>query len=431
MSAGMNLGLVAASHLERTAPVRGLQDSGGEGGCCRAGYRVTEHGATDNDFVSRICVRSAMRSFLRPLLRALLLALLCLTGLGALPASAQTVDEPLTLRFTHFWPGVAGIHKNVFRAWADTVEKASGGRLRVEIFPSETLSKADNAYQATVDGIADIAATAPGYTNGRFPLTQVVELPNVSTSATQGACIAQTLYDEGVTRDEYADSHVLFFFTTGPGYLHGRQPIRTPDDLRGMRVRRPTAVVGQALKELGAMPVGMPAPEVYTALQRGVIDAVSLPWEGTKVFRLNEQARWHTEVPFYTLAFVATMNRDVYENLPPDLQKVIDDNSGMRWSLRAAAVFDKLDQLGRQEAVEAGHHIVTIDRPYEDPRWAGPLNATVEAYLEQLDARGLAGRAALDAALTARDRCPGAESASAPDSADKRAGDETDDMEGK
>lgn len=98
-----------------------------------------------------------------------------------------------TLRLAHFWPAGSGINKDIVEAWAKTIEEESNGELRVQNFPSQTLSKANDTYEATVKGIADIGLTVQGYTAGRFPLTQIVELPGVSTSATQGACILWTV----------------------------------------------------------------------------------------------------------------------------------------------------------------------------------------------------------------------------------------------
>ncbi|WP_280554036.1 TRAP transporter substrate-binding protein [Halomonas sp. 25-S5] len=324
-----------------------------------------------------------------------------IAGLGA--ASAQSAT---TLRMAHFWPGASGINQEIFKAWAATIEEESGGELRVEMFPSGTLAKPDSLYEAAANGIADISATAQGYTAGRFPLSQVVELPGVATTATQGACVLQTLYDEGRLDEEYADTRPLFMFTTGPGGIHTIDTdVQVPSDLEGLRIRRPTAVAGEMLENMGASPVGMPAPDIYTAMQRGVIDGLSFPWEGLKGFRINELVSYHTEVPFYTLIFVATMNQRAYDNLSPEQQAVIDANSGMRWAENAGVVFDRLDVEGKQEAKDAGHTIREIDNPLEHPDWQKPLQDGIESYLTRLEERGLPGREVYEAALAASESC--------------------------
>jgi TRAP-type C4-dicarboxylate transport system substrate-binding protein len=307
----------------------------------------------------------------------------------AAPAHAATA-----LRFAHPWPASAAINQQVFEVWADEIEQASDGRLEVQIFPSETLSKADATYQNAVNGISDIAATAQGYTPGRFPLTQVIELPGLSHSAKQGSCMAQKMYERGgPIADEYADSHVLFLFTTGQGFLNTRETsIRKPEDLAGLRIRRPSAVVGEMLSSVGAQSVGMPAPEGYTALQRGVIDGTTMPWEGMKTFRLNELTAHHTVMPLYTLTFVATMSKRTYERLPADLKQVIDDHSGMEWARRVGNVFAAEDAAGRAQAKAAGDEIIDIPNLLDDPHWGPSLRKATNNHLDKLEARDLPAR---------------------------------------
>lgn len=336
----------------------------------------------------------------RVLTRCLLTA--SIAGLTAASAAQASTN----LRMAHFWPGASGINEDIFEAWADTIEEESGGELEVEMFASGTLAKPDSIYDAAADGIADIGATAQGYTAGRFPLSQIVELPGVATTATQGACVLQTLYDDGHLDEEYEDTRPLFFFTTGPGGIHTIDTdVQKPSDLEGLRIRRPTAVAGDILENMGANPTGMPAPDIYTAMQRGVIDGLSFPWEGLKGFRINELVEYHTEVPFYTLIFVATMNQRTYDSLSPEQQEVIDDNSGMKWAENAGEVFDRLDVEGKQEAKDAGHTIREVENPLEDPDWQKPLQDGIDNYLAELEERDLPAREVYEAAQAASESC--------------------------
>lgn len=307
----------------------------------------------------------------------------------ACAGAASAADH--TIKLSHFWPATSAIHKDIFEAWGKTVETESAGRIKVDVYPSQTLTKAQAAYDGVKNRISDAAATAQGYTANRFPLTQVVELPGLFQSAAAGSCAIQTLYDEKLISGEYNDTHVLFLFTHGPGHLHTvNKPIATPADLKGLRIRRPTPVVGEMLEELGAQPIGMPAPQTYESLQRGVIDGVSIPWEGSLVFRLHEQAKYHTEISLYTLAFVAAMNKSVYAGLPADLKTVIDNNSGGKWVKIAADVFDRLDRDGLTAA--AGQNIVRIEGGATNPDWQPILAKSTEKYLADLEGKGIPAR---------------------------------------
>lgn len=315
-------------------------------------------------------------------------------GLITMGAVSQAQAADVTLRFAHFFPPVSGTHKNIFQAWADKVEEESAGKIEVQVYPSSALAKPPAQYEAVKNRIADVTATIQGYTANRFPLTQVVELPGIVKNAAHGSCIIQSLYEEGLIASEYEDTKPLFLFTHGQGHIHTKDKlIKEPADLKGLRIRRPTSVVAKLLKGLEAQPVGMPAPQSYQSMQRGVIDGVALPWEGAFVFRLTELANTHTEIGgLYTLSFIVTMNKDVYNDLPADLKKVIDNNSGKKWSSIAATVFDGLDVKGRAVAVEAGHQIHTVEGGGNNPAWKPILDAATEEYLSELEAKGLPAR---------------------------------------
>ncbi len=312
----------------------------------------------------------------------------------------------VTLRFSHFWPAVSPIHAKVFKSWADAVETDSNGRIEVEIYPSATLSKPPAQYDAVINRIADMTATVQGYTASRFPLTQIVELPGIVQTAEQGSCVIQSLYDEGLISGEYQQTHPLFLFTHGQGHLHIKgKTVREPADLAGLRIRRPTLAVGSLLERLRAAPVGMPAPNSYQSMQRGVIDGVALPWEGVQSFRINELADSHTEIGLYSLAFLVTMNKSVYESLPDDLKQIIDKHSGISLSRAAGQAFDQVDKLGRDQAVQQGHTIITIEGGAKNPAWKPVLDANTEAYLQELEDKGLPARKVYQRATELSGQC--------------------------
>lgn len=329
-------------------------------------------------------------------------AVVAMSMAGATVAGAADV----TLKFGHFWPAGSRQNVEIFEAWAKAVEEESGGRIDVQVFPSQTLAKADSSYQAVVNGILDVTATAPGYTAGRFPLSQLAELPTMGDTAQKGSCLAQKMYDSGAIADEYKDTHLLFLFTHGPGYMHTvEKQIKQPSDLNGLRIRRPTAVVADMLRKQGASAVGMPAPEVYQSLQRGVLDGLTMPWEGMDVFRLTELTTHAVEVPLYHTVFVMTMNKRVYASLPADLKAVIDNNSGMAWAQKAGMIFDDMDAVGRQKAVERGQTIIGADDPEVAKIWQGAIDDMILSYLDEVSSKGRPAQEVYEKALSFMGDC--------------------------
>ncbi|MEO1773892.1 MAG: TRAP transporter substrate-binding protein [Pseudomonadota bacterium] len=307
-------------------------------------------------------------------------------------ASLPAVAAEVTLNFAHFMPVESWQNRDLFAAWAEAVETAADGRIDVTVYPAQTLGRAPDGYDNARDGIADIAWTVQGYTAGRFPLSQIVELPGLFDSAAVGSCAFQKLYDSGALDAEYAETKVLFVHTHGPGHIHTRgTPVTTLEDLKGLKLRRPTAVIGRLLEELGAEPVGMPAPRIYEAAERGTIDGFLLPWEAVEGFRASEVSDQHTEFGLYALAFVTTMNKGAYDALPADLKAVIDAQSGMDWALAAGRGYDGGDVSGRESTLESGtlHRIEGSERA----AWEAAAARATEGYLAALEAEGLPGRA--------------------------------------
>lgn len=344
--------------------------------------------------------------FALPIALATLLGVSACSSEEGATSSADGANEVTTLRFSHLWPASAVMHTDAFEPWAKKIEEESNGRLKIEIYPSATLSKPDATYDAVAKGTVDLGVQVQGYVNGRFPLTQIAELPGLSSSADQMSCILQTLYDDGVIADEYKDTHLLFMIGSEPATLHTvDKPIRTPEDLKGMRIRRPSAIGGDIIEAAGGAPVGLPATDLYTSLQRGVIDGMAFPWSPTGSFKLTDIVKTHTNMPFYSSALVVTMNQDKYDQLPDDLKKIIDENTGMSMAKTAADVFDTEAAKYRSEAEAKGDVMVDIPDPLNDPQWKVPLEAGTKKYLSDVSAMGLDAQGVYQKAQEASTAC--------------------------
>jgi len=304
--------------------------------------------------------------------------------------SKAKTAETINLKYAHFMPASSWQNKTLFNDWAEAVNKSSNGKIKVTIFPAQTLGKAPAGYDNAKNGITDIAWTVQGYTANRFPLSQIIELPGLFKTAEVGSCAFQKLYDSGALDNEYKETHVLYVHTHGVGHLSTKdKAVTTLADLKGLKIRRPTAVIGKLLKELGAEPIGMPAPRIYESMQHGTIDGFMLPWEAVAGFRADEVSKHHTEFGFYSLAFVATMNKKTYDNLSSDEKKAIDENSGMKWALIAGRGYDKGDADALPKIKKTG--IIHQIDPAEKSKWIAAGERATQAYLKELDEKGLPG----------------------------------------
>ena len=308
------------------------------------------------------------------------------TGAGA---------EPITLRLHNFNSPKAIANRLFMQPWAEEIERKSEGRVAVQVFPAMQLGgKPSDLYGQARDGVVDIIWTVPGYSPGRFPLTEVFELPFVAAGA-EATSQALTEFYRKWMRDEYEDTHPLVFHATAPTHIHTTgKPIRTLEDFRGLKIRTPSRIGGETLAAFGAIPIGMPVPAVYEALSRGVVEGTAIPWTIMRPFRLHEVTTYHTEVALSSVQFVMTMNKRRYEGLPPDIRAIIDDSTGMALARRLGRMWQDDEKPGRAIAVERGQPVLSLSEA-ERERWERATRPVVERWIEKVDALGHDGRALL------------------------------------
>ena len=324
-------------------------------------------------------------------------ALAMSTGLMATSALAQEV----TLKLHQFLPPQANVPKLVLDVWADSVEEDSGGRIKVDRYPAMQLGgKPPELMDQAIDGVADVVWTVVGYTPGRFPSTEVFELPFMMTNARATSRAYWELFEKYMKDDEFKDVHILGTWVHGPGMFHTKDPVESPEDLQGMKIRGGSRLINLYLTELGATPVGMPVPAVTEGLSKGVIDGTTIPWEVTPALKVPELVHNHTEFEgkaLYVLTFVLAMNKDKYESLPDDLKKVIDDNSGLEFSIFAGGTQADSDLPAREAALDLGNNIVTVPES-ETEAWRASAQPVYDAWLADMESKGKDGQALLDEA---------------------------------
>lgn len=324
---------------------------------------------------------------------------------GASAALALTTGTALaqdvTLRLHQFLPAQANVPRLVLDVWADNVERESGGRIRIERHAAMALGGTPpELMDQVIDGIADIVWTVNGFTPGRFPRTEVFELPFFVDDARAASFAYRTMYESQMADTDFADVVVLANWVHGPGVLHTNRPVQTIEDMRGLKIRTPSRMVGQLLGILGAEPIGMPVTAIPENLSRGVIDGAVIPWEVTASLRVPELVQNHTEFENsypYTVTFTLSMNRDRYEALPDDLRAVIDANSGLDLSVFAGGTQAGSDIPARQLAVDRGNNIITI--PEADvAAWRAVAQPIYDTWIADMAGRGIDGQALIDEA---------------------------------
>jgi TRAP-type C4-dicarboxylate transport system substrate-binding protein len=313
----------------------------------------------------------------------------------AVSASAGAFAQEVTLRLHQFLPQQGTVPSKALMPWAKKIEEESKGRIKIQMYSSMQLGGTPpQLFDQARDGVVDIVWTLQGYTPGRFPKTEVFELPFIAGLSAEKTSRALWDYVQKNAMDEYKDVHVLAFHTHGPGLFHTKQPVVGLESLHGMKIRGGTRVVNNMLVKLGATPVGMPVPAVTDALSKGTIDGTTIPWEVAPALKVQELVKNHTtfagDRALYVTTFVVAMNKASYNKLPPDLKKVIDDNSGAEFSALIARTQDVGDKVGRDLAIKAGNKISELELA-EVQRWRRTASTVESDWVKDMQSKNIDG----------------------------------------
>jgi TRAP-type transport system periplasmic protein len=307
------------------------------------------------------------------------------------PVTVQAVD-PIKLNYSIFFPAP---HKNTVLAteWAQEIEKRTNGAVKITLFPGGTLTPADKCYDGVVNGLSDIGMSVMGYTRGRFPLSEVIDLP---LGYKNGLAATQliNLYYEKFKPKELDDVKVLYLHAHGPGILHTKKPVKNLDDLKGMKIVC-HGLSAKVVGALGATPVAMPMPERYDALQKGVAEGGVNPIESLKGWKLGEVIKSTTENfgSAYSTGVFVVMNKDKWASLSPDIQKTIDQIS-QEWIMKTGNGWDEMDKEGRDFTLSKGNQIIPLAKE-EDAKWAKLVQPILDEYVANMKAKNLPGQEAL------------------------------------
>lgn len=324
------------------------------------------------------------------LLALLVLVLACTCS----PTISSAQDKIITLKVSNWFP-VGHKQDTLLQEWGKELEKRSGGKVKVNYYAGGTLVPAAQSYDAVVKGIADVGNHVLGYTMGRFPFSQVLDLPIGFPSGAAPTKLANELYNKFKPK-EFDDVKILWFHSMPDGFLHTRaKPVEKLEDVKGLKLR----CFGSNAKfvgNIGAAPVAMPMPEVYDALSKGVVDGLMSSCEALQGFRTGEHVKYSTENKntAFGAAFVVMMNKKTWEALPPEVKTIIDQMSP-EYIQKYGKMWTEINAAGREWLVQRGVKMIALS-PEEEARWfnqgAKPL---VEAYVNDTKGKGLPGEDAV------------------------------------
>jgi TRAP-type C4-dicarboxylate transport system substrate-binding protein len=310
-------------------------------------------------------------------------------------------DAPIALKLHHAMSSVSAGHDKFLVPWARKVEAEAGGRIRIDLFPSMQLGGSPaRLFDQARDGIVDIAWTMPSLTPGRFPKTEMFELPFVPA---RRALVSSRALDDFAAvnlKDEFREVHPLGFSCSDRGVLHANSPIRTIEDVKDLKLHVQTRFAGEMVRLLGGQPVPMAEGQLPMAITARVIDGCIDPWHMVPPLRLNDLLKTHTEFSDSSLSsttFVLVMNKDAYEWLPRDLKTVIDNNSGQFAAGLAGTMWDLGAAVAADMVAERGDTIVTL-LPEAVAHWRKATDPVTGIWLKEMKEQKVDGNKLLASA---------------------------------
>lgn len=313
----------------------------------------------------------------------------CLCTFFTLNATAKT-----QLTYSNFFPPTH-IQSQLAEEWIKEVESRTNGEITINYFPAGTLTKAPQTYDGVVQGIADIGMTVLAYSRGRFPVAAAIDLPMGYTSGVQATNIANGVLEK-FDPEEFKDTELMFLHAHGPGLLHTRdKEVKTLDDFKGLKIRG-TGTSGKVVAALGGSPVGKAMGETYQMLQKGVVDGSLHPLETNKGWKVGEVVSYLTQnfSTAYTTTFAVFINKDKWNSLTPEQQKIIREINA-EFALKHGQAWDESDKEGMAFFLEKGGKVI----PQSDEQakiWADQAASVIDEYVQGASEKNIDGQAIVD-----------------------------------
>ena len=298
---------------------------------------------------------------------------------GALASATASAEE---LSLAYFMGPKHPMNAGVMTPFGEKLAELSGGKLTVKQFPGGALNKVPpKQYSILLNGVADIVFALPGFTSDVFPKTNVVSMPGVCDSAI--TCTEALQRVRGELEKEY-NAKVIAMWSNAPPVLITRdKPVRTLEDLKGMKLRVVAKASVPVVEALDAQAIAQPITVVNQNLANGVIDGIITDPSAIGSFKLHEPANYVTTwFPGSGAAFVLLMNKDVYDGLSDEEKGWVNAAASAELSLGAGQAYQRSSDRGLKIAKEAGNELIELSDA-EKARFQARIDSVMKEIRKQ------------------------------------------------
>jgi TRAP-type C4-dicarboxylate transport system substrate-binding protein len=327
----------------------------------------------------------------------------CVSGYAsdvfAQPAKSPSPEKLLELKFAAWTPPMSVTIFGMIEPWIKEVEKRSGGRVKITLFPAAAMGKPEDHYNMALTGLADISLIEPAWNPGVFPLSDCTSLPMIFPSSKVASSVYYELIEKYMGDREFKNVKVLWTICTPPSQIQMvKKQIRSRQDFSGQKILVTSRSGLKVIEKLGGTAMFIPMPEIYTALQRGVADGYCQIYETLVAFKTFEVTKARTEANLWTDRMVVIMNKDKWNKLPKDIKEIFTQTTGLQKSKSDGAIFDDTDKKLFNDVVMPYDKKNNNPAPYFLPkdelaRWKDAIAPLYEEFIKENETKGLPARA--------------------------------------
>ena len=316
------------------------------------------------------------------------------------PAPGPAPEKPIELNFSYHAPPQASLAKAILIPWANDIEAATNGRVKIIHHAGGSLLGAADAYDGLVSGICDIAQVATEEYPGRFPRNGIHVLPFMYPNTEIAGIVSHEIVNKYCAGTELKEVKVLITAPLHQMHYLGNEPVEKLEDFVGLKIRSPGKVQATTIKAFGGTPVEISTGDLFSALDRGMVDGTFFTWSGALAFGLKDATKYRTECGVSLECFLVAMNKQTFAKLPADIQKIFNENSTPQISRKYAAAHMELEKGGKGAIIgsdkKAGNPPIYVLPPEELARWKKAAQPVWDEWILEMRSEGINGNAMID-----------------------------------
>lgn len=303
-------------------------------------------------------------------------------------SSSCVMAQDMTLRFSHYLPPQHALPSHGFKNWMESISESSNGSINFQVFPSQQLGSAADHYDMAAMGIADVAWINTGYTAGRFPIADALQLPFLVNNNTKDAAVAATEWYRNYAQSEMSEVIMCVMHGHYPGSLHSKKEVRSPEQISGMTIRPAGSSIAQLVSSLGGASVQVPPPEAREALARGTADAITFPYNSARLFDIDQIVSYSIDYPIYSSWQAIVINKSAYERMGEEQKQVIDSHCTGEWARKVTDYWDDWEREGYEEFKNSESHTMVKLSESEEADWIEASKPLYEQWESSVDSAG-------------------------------------------